>query len=119
MKKILIVEDNDMNMKLFYDVLSYNNYNVVKAFDGLDAFEKIEHDNFDLIILDMLLPKMDGFSLIKKLKDENIKYPKIIVVSACAMDADKQKALALGIENYLTKPIDINNFLKVVKENLS
>lgn len=119
MTKILVVEDNEMNMKLFCDILSYNGYEVESASDGIEAYEKIKNTVFDLVILDMLLPKMDGISLIKKLKDDNITCPKIIVVSACAMDSDKQKALDLGIKNYITKPIDINNFIKTVNENLN
>ncbi len=119
MTKILVVEDNELNMKLFYDILTYQNFEVIKAFDGLDAFEKIKNNKLDLIILDIMLPKMDGFELIKKLNSEHIKYPKIIVTSACAMDEDKNRALKSGIKTYLTKPIDINKFISTVKENLS
>ena len=117
-KKILIVEDNELNMKLFFDILTYQNYNVQKVFDGLSAYKKIKENNFDLVILDIQLPKLDGFSLIEKLKKENIILPSIIIVSACAMDLDKQKAKSYGINDYLTKPIDINNFIKTVKQKL-
>ncbi len=114
MKKILIVEDNELNMKLFYDILTYQKFDVEKAVDGLEAYEKIKNNNFSLIILDIQLPKLDGFSLLKKLNDEKIKLPNIIITSACAMDSDKRKAKDFGINNYLTKPIDINNFIKTV-----
>jgi len=115
MKKILIVEDNELNMKLFFDILAYQKYNVDKVFDGVEAYEKITNDSYDLIILDIQLPKLDGFSLLEKLKNENIKIPPVIIASACAMDSDKAKAKELGIKNYITKPIDINNFIKTVK----
>ncbi|MBQ9150527.1 response regulator [bacterium] len=118
MKKILIVEDNELNMKLFFDILKYQKYEPIKAMDGLSAYEKIKTENFDLIILDIQLPKMTGFELLEKLKEDNIKLPPIIIASACAMDSDKQKALDYGIKDYITKPIDINNFVKIVKQKL-
>ncbi len=118
MKKILIVEDNELNLKLFDDILKYQNYKTEKALDGIQAYEKIKKINFDLIILDIQLPKLDGFSLLEKLKKENIKLPPIIIASACAMDSDKTKAKDFGIDTYLTKPIDINNFINTVKNKI-
>lgn len=118
MKKILIVEDNELNMKLFYDILQYQKYEPKKAMDGLCAYNLIKSEKFDLIILDIQLPKMTGFELLEKLKKENIQTPPIIIASACAMDSDKQKAKEFGIEDYITKPIDINNFVKTVKQKL-
>ena len=117
--KILIVEDNELNMKLFYDILEYQKYSVEKAFDGLEAYEKITKNSYDLIILDIQLPKLDGFSLLKKLKEENVILPPVIIASACAMDSDKVKAKEFGITDYLTKPIDINNFVLTVRKKLS
>lgn len=117
MKKILVVEDNELNMKLFYDILTYQNYFVDKASDGLEGLDKIQNNSYDLIILDIKLPRLDGFSLLEKLKDT--KLPPIIIASACAMDEDKLKAAQLGIDTYITKPININNFIKTVKEKLS
>lgn len=117
-KKILIIEDNELNMKLFFDILTYQKYDTEKSFDGLEAYQKIKENDYDLIILDLQLPKLDGFSLIEKLKKENIKLPPVIIVSACAMDSDKQKAKQYNINDYLTKPIDINNFIKTVKQKI-
>lgn len=119
MKKILVVEDNELNMKLFYDILSYQNYEVDKAFDGIEAFEKIKNNNYDLIILDIKLPKLDGFKVLEKLKKEAIKPLNIIIASACAMDIDKLKASQFGIDTYITKPIDINNFINTIKQKLN
>ena len=118
MKKILIVEDNELNMKLFYDILQFQNYQPIKAMNGLEGYEKIKSENFDLIILDIQLPKMTGFQLLEKLKEENIKLPPIIIASACAMDEDKRKAQSYGINDYITKPIDINSFVKTIKQKL-
>ena len=118
MKKILVVEDNELNMKLFFDILEYQNYDVDKALDGACAYEKICSNPYDLIILDIQLPKMDGFSVLEKLKKNKIQTPPVIVASACAMDSDKTKAKEFGIDNYITKPIDINNFIATVKSVL-
>ena len=118
MKNILIVEDNELNMKLFYDILTYQKYSADKAIDGQQAYEKIKNNNYDLIILDIQLPKMSGFQVLDKLNKENIPIPPIIIASACAMDEDKKLAQKYNIHTYITKPIDINNFIKCVNEKL-
>ena len=119
MTRILIVEDNELNMKLFCDILTFQKYEIEKAYDGQEALEKLANDLYDLVILDIQLPKMDGFSVLSKLKEQNIQIPPVVIASACAMDSDKQKALGFGVKNYITKPIDINNFIKVVKSCLA
>ncbi len=116
MNKILIVEDNLTNMKLFADILEAKGYEVTKTFDGLEAYNKIKDNKYNLMILDIQLPILDGFSLLKKLKEESIVCPKTLIVSAFAMDKDKQTAKALGCDNYITKPIDILNFLSMVEK---
>lgn len=118
MKKILVVEDNPTNMKLFADILEVQKYHVIRAYDGMEAFDKLNEDKYDLMILDIQLPKLDGFSLLKKLNSEKIEYPKTIIVSAFAMDKDKQTAKSLGCDNYMTKPIDILGFLSTIKKLL-
>lgn len=118
MKKILIIEDNELNMKLFFDILKYQKYEPIKAMDGLSGYEKIKSEKFDLIILDIQLPKMTGFQILEKLKEENVILPPVIIASACAMDEDKKRAQSYGIDDYITKPIDINNFIKTVKQKL-
>ncbi len=119
MKKILVVEDNELNMKLFYDILTYQNYSVEKSYDGLDAYNKLKVNKYDLVILDIQLPKMDGFSVVKNLKEEDIRLPSVIAVSACAMDCDKSRAKEIGIDTYLTKPIDVSGFVTTVKNHLN
>lgn len=119
MKKILVVEDNELNMKLFVDILKYQNFDVDVAQDGLVAYEKIKSSFYDLVILDIQLPKLDGFSMLEKLQNENVTIPPIIVASACVMDADKMRAKKYNVENYITKPIDINNFIAIVKQTIN
>ena len=116
--KILIVEDNEMNMKLFSDILTYQKYDTDKAFNGQEAYDKIKDNEYDLVILDIQLPIMDGFSVLNELKQEKIDIPKILIASACAMDSDKLKAKEFGVENYITKPIDIKKFMSTIKEIL-
>ena len=118
MKRVLVVEDNDLNMKLFFDILKYQNYEPIKAMDGLLAYQKIKEEKFDLIILDIQLPKMTGFQILEKLIEEKIELPPVIIASACAMDEDKRKAESYGVKDYITKPIDINNFMKIIKQKL-
>ncbi len=118
MKKILIVEDNELNMKLFFDILTYQKYDVDKAFDGEIGLQKILNNKYDLILLDIQLPKLSGFEILNKLKKENVSLPKIIIVSAFASDKDKLKARTFEVDTYLTKPIDINNFINTVKKSL-
>jgi len=118
MKKILIIEDNELNMKLFSDILEYNDYKVEKAQDGEMGYKKIKENNYNLIILDIQLPKLDGFSVLKKIKQENINLPPVIITSACAMDTDKELAQNYGIDSYITKPIDINKFIQTVKSKI-
>lgn len=119
MKKILVVEDNELNMKLFFDILTYQKYAVDKALDGLEAVEKIKGNKYDLVILDIKLPKLDGFGVLQKLKEEQIELPPIIIASACAMDIDKLKAQQFGIDTYITKPIDINSFIKTIQKKIN
>ena len=119
MKKILIVEDNELNMKLFYDILQFQKYEPIKSYSAEEAYELLVKNEFDLMILDVKLPKMSGFDLLEKLQTENIAIPKTIIASACAMDEDKKKALEYGINTYITKPIDINIFVKAIKETLN
>jgi len=119
MKNILIVEDNELNLKLFKDVLIFKGYAVDCATDGEEAYNKISKNKYNLVVLDVQLPKMDGFEVIKKLKKNNIKIPDIIMVSACAMDEDKLKAKQFGIDTYLTKPVDLNKFLDTIGRTIS
>lgn len=119
MKKILIVEDNELNMKLFFDILQFQKYEPIKTYSAEEAYELLKKESFDLMILDVKLPKMSGFDLLEKLQNEKISIPQTIIASACAMDEDKKKALEYNIDTYITKPIDINGFVKIVKEKLS
>lgn len=115
MAKILIAEDNELNMKLVYDVLCSQNYEVDKALDGEEALEKIASNDYDLLILDIQMPKKSGYEVLKEIK----KDIKVLVVSACAMEKDISLAKNIGCLDYLTKPVKIFDLLNKVKSILS
>ncbi len=111
MSKILIAEDNELNMKLMYDVLTSQGYFVDKALDGEEALDKIAQSDYDLLILDIQMPKKSGYDVLKEVK-KNIK---VLVVSACAMDRDIELAKNIGCLDYLTKPVKIFDLIARVK----
>jgi CheY-like chemotaxis protein len=105
--RILIVDDNPVNLKLASDVIEMEGYTVVKAVDAEEAQEILKHTVPDLILMDIALPGMDGLTLTRKLKaDGRLKHIPVIALTAFAMKGDEQKALEAGCEGYITKPID-------------
>lgn len=118
-KKIFIVEDNDLNLKLFKDLLEANSYEVEYTKDGIVAYEEIVKAMPDLILMDIQLHGISGFDVIKKIKQCNIvnKIP-VIAVTAFAMKDDKEKIMESGCESYIAKPISIGPFIEKVKEFL-
>ena len=101
--KILIVEDEKNISKLISDTLALGKYDTDRAFDGEEALEKIEQQEFDLIILDVMLPKLDGFELMEKIKSRNIP---IIFLSARNDVSSIVKGLSEGGQDYMTKPFE-------------
>ena len=119
MTNILIIEDNEINMKLFADILEAKGYSITKIFDGREGYEAIKNQKYDLVILDIQLPSMNGFEILEHLHDDAIELPKILIVSAFAMEHEIAMAKQLGAKNYLTKPIDIMNFINTVSDILN
>ncbi len=117
-KKILIIEDNPANMKLASDILTANGYDVMKASEGMAGFEMLKQNskNINLVLLDLKLPDIDGIEVIKKIKaDQNTCNIPVIVVSAHAMEADIKNSMEAGCADYITKPINIQEFLGRIK----
>jgi two-component system cell cycle response regulator DivK len=115
MTKILVVEDNPMNMELVTFILAAGGIDVTQAFDGPEALEKIKDTHFDLILLDIQLPGMDGIEVIKNINaDKTIPNLPIVALTAHAMHGDKQKFIDAGCVGYISKPIDVSTFVERV-----
>ena len=115
-KTVLVVEDNDINMKLFHDVLEVSGYNVLQAMNGMEGWRMAREHRPDLIVMDIQLPDVSGLEVTKWLKDdESLKSIPVIAVTAFAMAGDKVKILEGGCDAYIDKPISIPNFLQTVE----
>jgi len=118
-KTVLIVEDNELNMKLFNDLLDAHGYATLQTKDGMEALELARHHRPDLILMDIQLPEVSGLEVTKWLKedDELAKIP-VIAVTAFAMKGDEEKIREGGCEAYISKPISVSSFLDTVKSFL-
>ena len=115
-KTVLVVEDNDINMKLLHDVLEVQGYNVLQAKDGMEGWRIAREHRPDLILMDIQLPSISGLEATKRLKaDETLKSIPVIAITAFAMAGDKEKFLEGGCDAYIPKPISIPNFLQTVE----
>jgi two-component system cell cycle response regulator DivK len=115
-RKILIVEDNEDNRELAVKVLRNKGFETVTAVDGEEAIEKAVSEKPDLILLDISLPKLDGYEVAKRLKSmEEFKEIPIVAFTAHAMKGDREKVIVAGFEGYISKPINIREFPDQVK----
>lgn len=106
--RILVVEDNPDNRVLIVDVLSTLNYEVVVAKDGVEGVAKARSEHPDLILMDLSLPIMDGWTATRQIKSQpELQHIKIIALTAHAMVGDREKSLAAGCDDYMSKPLDI------------
>ena len=114
-KKVLIVEDNELNMKLFHDLLDAHGYETVETRDGLQAVDLAREHNPDLILMDIQLPEVSGLEVTRWLKeDEKLRSIPVIAVTAFAMKGDEEKIRQGGCEAYISKPISVALFLETV-----
>lgn len=117
MKKILIVEDNEINQDVLSRRLERKGFQVLIASDGEEGLECIKSQRPDLVLLDMSLPKIDGWTVAKMSKqDESIKDIPIIALTAHAMEGNKEKALAAGCDEFETKPIQFKQLLEKIEK---
>ena len=118
-KTILIVEDNELNMKLFHDLLDAHGYRVLEARTGPEALQIVSENRPDLILMDIQLPEVSGLEVTQKIKsnEELVDIP-IIAVTAFAMKGDEERIRAGGCEDYIAKPISVSSFLEKVKRYL-
>lgn len=114
MVNVLVVEDDKHTRKLLETILKREGYSVFKAEDGLKALEVLEDHHIDLIILDIMMPNMDGYEFAKELRDSGCIIP-ILMATAKHLPEDKKKGFIVGTDDYMTKPIDIEEMLLRIK----
>jgi len=118
-KRILIVEDNDLNLKLFRDLLTAHGYETIETREGMEAIVLTRSQRPDLILMDIQLPEVSGLDVTRRLKaEESLRDIPIIAVTAFAMKDDEEKILSAGCQAYISKPISIVPFLNTVRRFL-
>ena len=116
-KTILIVEDNELNMKLFNDLLEAHGYDVIQTRDGLSALDLARQHKPDLILMDIQLPEVSGIEVTKWLKeDDELRHIPVIAVTAFAMKGDEEKIREGGCEAYISKPMSVMSFLQTIDQ---
>jgi two-component system cell cycle response regulator DivK len=118
-KKILVVDDNQDSRELVVKLLKNKGYEMIEAADGEEALEKAVSERPDLILMDIAIPKVDGYEVTKRLKSlEEFKGTPIVALTAHAMRGDREKALEAGCEGYISKPINIRELPEQVRSFL-
>ena len=119
-RRVLVVEDNDMNMQLVEYLLEEGGVNIVKATSGEEALKITRSaDPFDLILMDIHLPGMDGLSVVREMKgDARTSRVPILALTAHAMRGDKDRFLDAGCDGYISKPIDVKTFIASIEQYL-
>ena len=114
--QVLVVEDNEKNMKLFRDVLHASGYRTLEAATGTRAVELAFEHRPDLVLMDIQLPDIDGVEALDRLRaDERCSSVPVLALTAQAMEGDRERFLAAGFDGYLSKPVDIAEFVATVK----
>lgn len=115
-KTVLVVEDNELNMKLFHDLLEASGYDTIQTRNGLDAIELARQHRPDLILMDIQLPEVSGLEVTKWIKeDDDLRSIPIIAITAFAMKGDEDRIRQGGCEAYLSKPISVGKFIETVR----
>ena len=118
-KTILVVEDNELNMKLVRGLIKIGKYGILEAIDAESGIEQIRAQRPDLVLMDIQLPGMDGLSATKIIKeDPSIKDIPVVALTSYAMQGDEEKALEAGCTGYIAKPIDTRKFLETISKYL-
>jgi len=118
-KTVLIVEDNELNMKLFNDLLEAHGYRTLKTSHGIEAMELARAHRPDLILMDIQLPEVSGLEVTRWLKaDEELKSIPVIAITAFAMKGDEERIREGGCEAYMSKPISVSKFIATIKTYL-
>ena len=116
-KTVLIVEDNELNMKLFHDLLDAHGYKTLQTRDGMEALSIARDQQPDLILMDIQLPEVSGLEVTKWLKeDDALRDIPVVAVTAFAMKGDEERIREGGCEAYISKPISVAKFMETVRQ---
>jgi CheY-like chemotaxis protein len=117
-RRVLVVEDNEKNMKLFRDVLQAKGYTTLEATSGEDAVALAQTREPSLVLMDVQLPGIDGIEALGRLRrDERTAAIPVLALTAQAMSGDRERFLAAGFDGYLSKPVDVVEFIHAVEEH--
>ena len=117
-EQILVVEDNEKNMKLFRDVLQATGYQMLEASSGGEALSLATERRPALVLMDIQMPDMDGIEALRRLRmDERTAAIPVLAVTAQAMRGDRERFIAAGFDGYLSKPIDVDELLETVRQH--
>ena len=117
-RQVLVVEDNEKNMKLFRDVLQATGYSTLEATTGEDAVEVALAQEPALVLMDVQLPGIDGVEALARLRgDQRTAAIPVLALTAQAMSGDRERFLEVGFDGYLSKPIDVAELIQAVREN--
>ena len=120
MSTILIVEDNEKNMKLVRDILRHKQYTTLEAVNGLDGVRIARESRPDLVLMDIQLPDIDGIAALRQIRAQpNLDATPVIAVSASVMPDEQQKVVSSGFDAFITKPIDLKRFRETVQRFLT
>ena len=114
MTRILIIEDDELMSAAFKDQLEFEGYEIVIASDGVEGLKKLEDNDYDLILLDVMLPKKSGFDVCREIRDKKIKTP-LLMLTAKGDEIDKVLGLELGADDYITKPFSLRELQARIK----
>ncbi|KPB01653.1 response regulator [Ahrensia marina] len=118
-KRVMIVEDNELNMKLFRDIIEATGFETIRTYSGLEALELARSNKPDLILMDIQLPEVSGLEVTKWLKeDDDLHHIPVIAVTAFAMKGDEERIRQGGCEGYISKPISVPKFIETIKSYL-
>ena len=118
-KRILIVDDDEMVLMAVNELLKQEGYDVHTASGGVEALKKIDEGDYELLMLDIIMPEMDGFELCKKIREnENYRETPIVFLTAKSQEEDKAKGLEAGANLFLSKPMSPDRLLKVISDTI-
>ena len=117
--KVLVVEDYDLNLEIIVEMLRILGIEPDTAVSGKEAIEKVERSPYDLILMDIKMPEMDGYEATKKIRSMPIRQPQIFALTASGVVSDMEDFVNSGMEDYLIKPIEVSDLKKIILKHFS